>query len=81
MRILDRINPNTYFLHLYVKSNDKGHLTSKFNSKTVPVLPSLILPFHLSPSAMHPTGFPFCFFPDFLAIFILLSSNSNNRSI
>ena len=39
----------------------KGYLTSKFNSKTVPVLPSLnlslIFPFHLLPSPVHPTEF------------------------
>ena len=42
----------------------KGHLTSKLNSKTVPVLHSieisLIFPFHLSPSPVHLTGF--CFY-------------------
>ena len=61
----------------------KGHLTSKLNSKTVPVLlsldPSLIFPFHLLPSPVHPTGFSFCFFPGFLVIFIILSSNNNNN--
>ena len=35
----------------------KGHLISKLNSKTVPVLPSLdsslIFPFHVSPSPVH----------------------------
>ena len=45
----------------------KGHLTSKLNSKTVPVLPSLkysrIFPFHLLPSPVHPTRFSSCFFP------------------
>jgi len=57
-------------------------LTSKLNSKTIPVLPSLdpslIFPFHLLPSPVHPTGFSFCFFPAFVAIFILLSSNNSN---
>ena len=52
----------------------KDHLTSKLNSKTVPVLPSLdpslIFPFLLIPSPVHPTGFSFCFFPGFLAILI-----------
>ena len=56
----------------------KGHLTSKLNYNTVPVLPSLIYPFHLSPSPVHPTGSFFCFFPGFLAIFISLSWNNNN---
>ena len=55
--------------------------TSKLNSKTVLVLPSLypspIFPFHLSPSPVHPTEFSFCFFPAFLAIFILSSNNNN----
>ena len=50
-------------------------ITSKLNCMTVPVLPSLIYPFHLLPSSVvHPIGFSFCFFPDFLAIFIFLSS-------
>ena len=57
------------------------HLTSKLNSKTVE-LPSLdpsslIFPFHLLPSPVHPTGFSFCIFPGFLAIFILMSSSNN----
>ena len=39
--------------------------------------PSLIFPFHILPSPVHPTGFSFCFFPGFLAIFILLSSNNS----
>ena len=46
------------------------HLTSKLNSKIVPVLPSLDLsptfPFHILLSQVHPTGFFFCFFPGFL---------------
>ena len=29
---------------------------------------------------MHPTGFSYCFFPGFLAIFTLLSSNNNNNN-
>ena len=48
----------------------KYHCTSK----TVPVLLSLIFPFHLIPSPIHSTGVYFCFFPSFLAIFISLSS-------
>ena len=50
-------------------------------SKTVPVLPSLdpslIFPFYLIPSPVDLTGFSFCFFPGFLAIYILLSANNN----
>ena len=61
----------------------KCNLTFKVNSKMVPVLPSLvpsvIFPFHLLLSPVHPTGFSFCFFPGFLAIFSLLSSNNNNQ--
>merc|ERR1719154_450452 len=62
----------------------KGHLISKLNSNTVSVLPSLdpslIFPFLLLTSpAAHPTGFSFCFFPGFLAIFTLLSSSNNNN--
>ena len=41
----------------------KGHLTSKLKYRTVPVLPSLVFLFHLSPSPVHPTEFSFCFFP------------------
>ena len=59
-------------------------LTSKLNSKTIPVLPSLdsspIFAFHILPSPVHPTGFFFCLFPDFLAIFTLLSPNNNNNN-
>ena len=40
-----------------------GHLTSKLNSKTIPVLPfldpSLMFHFNLLPSPVHPTGFSF----------------------
>ena len=36
----------------------------------------LLFPFHLLPSPVHPTGFSFCFFLCFLAIFTLLSSNN-----
>ena len=50
------------------------------NYKKVPVLfsheISIIFPYHLLPSAVHPTGFCFYFFPGFLAISILLSSNN-----
>ena len=65
------------FLCKNVTTYLKGPFTSKFDSKTVPVLPSLIFPFHLLPSPVHPTGFSFRFFHGFLAIFILLSSNRN----
>ena len=37
----------------------KGDLNSKLNSKTVPVLPSFLLPFHLLPSPVHLVGFSF----------------------
>ena len=57
-------------------------VTSSPNSKTVIVLPSLyptlIFPFHILPYPVQPTGFSFGYFPGFLAIFILLSSNNNN---
>ena len=66
-----------------MSQHHKCHLTSKLNFKTVPVLPSLdpslTFPYHLLSSSMHPTGFFFCFFPGFFAIFILLPSNNNNR--
>ena len=55
--------------------------TSKLNSKTVSVLPSvdpsLIFPFQLLPYPAHPTGFSFYIFSGFLVIFILLSSNKH----
>ena len=40
---------------------------------------SLIFVFLLLPSPVHLTWFSFNIFPNFLAIFILLSSNSNNN--
>ena len=53
------------------------------NSKMVPVLPSLnpslIFIFPLLPSPLYPTGFSFYIFPEFLVIFILLSSDNNNK--
>ena len=51
--------------------------SSNSTSRRFPFLPSLIFPLHLLPSPVHLTGFSFCFYPGFLAIFILLSSNSN----
>ena len=65
-------------LHVHkVETKIYENLTSKVNSKTVPISsfldPSLMFPFHLLPSLVHLTGFYFCFFPGFLAIFILLS--------
>ena len=46
-------------------------ITFELNAKTVPVLPSLdpslMFPFHLLPSPVHPTGFSFCFFPGMIA--------------
>ena len=50
---------------VWICQNRKGHITYKLNSMTGPVLPSLIFPFHLFPSPMHPTRFHFCFFPSF----------------
>ena len=70
------------FLPLYCESQPhKGYyLTFKLNSMTVAVFPSLIFPFHFPPSPVYPTVFSICFFPGFIAIFILLSSNSNNNN-
>ena len=56
-------------------------LTSKLNSKTVTVLPSLIFPFHLLPSLVHSTRFSLYIFPGFLAIFILLKLKDGSRLI
>ena len=58
----------------------EGHLTSKLKYKRFPsylLCTFLLFSFHLLPSPMHPIRFSFCFFPGFLAIFMLLSSNSN----
>ena len=61
------------------ESQPHKDLTSKLNYEKVPVLPShdpsSIFPFHLICYPVHLTIFSFCFFPDFLAIFILLSLN------
>ena len=62
-------------------SQGSPHLQTQFNdgSRFTLSWPYLIFPFHVLPSAVHPTGFTFCFFPDFLAIFIMLSSNKINN--
>ena len=39
----------------------------------------LLFPFHLLPSPVHLTGCSFCFFPGFLAIFILLLSQQQQQ--
>ena len=60
-----------------------GHLTSNLIYRRFPsylLCTLLLLPFHLLPSLVHPTGFSFCFFPGVLAIFTLLSSNNNNNN-
>jgi len=52
----------------------KARLTSKLNYRRFPsylLCTFLLFPFHLLPSPVHPTGFSFCFFSGFLAIFIL----------
>ena len=62
-------------------ASHKSHLASKLKSKTVPVLPSLNsshIYLHLLHYPVHPTGFSFDIFLDFLVILILLSSNNNN---
>ena len=79
IKIYHLLEHSTWDDVIRVLSSDKGHLTSKQNSMTVPVLLSLIFPFILSPSPGHPTGFSFCIFSGFLAIFILLSSDNNNN--
>ena len=65
----------------YINLNcESPHLQTQL--KMIPVLrafdPSLILPFQLSSSSVHLTGFSFYKFFGFLAIFIMLSPNKNN---
>ena len=60
----------------------KGYVSSKIKYRRFPsylLYTLLLFPFHLLPSPVHPTGFSFCFFPGFLAIFILLSWNNSNN--
>ena len=56
----------------------KGHLTFKLKYRWIPsylLCTLLLFPLHLLPSPVHPTRFSFCFFfPGFLVIFSLLSS-------
>ena len=61
-----------FMVYLYVEL-----ITSKLDSKTVPVLPSLMFHFDLLlPSMVHHIGFSLHFFPGFHTIFISLSSNN-----
>ena len=61
------------------------YLTYKLKYRRLPfyLCTLLLFPFHLLPYPVHPTEFSFCFFPGFLVIFTLLSSNNsiNNNSI
>ena len=58
-------------------SKGSPHLQTQI--QVVPILSYLYNSLNsFSPSPVHLTGFPFCFFPDFLAIFTLSSSNNNN---
>ena len=64
------------------KPTSQGSLHLQTQIHTVPALPSLypsLTSIYLLPSSVHPTRFPFCFFPDFLVIFTLLSSNNNQK--
>ena len=99
MSFKDKSNAKTYVEIFYCVSdinqklsqlkiwNQTGNCAQSciFNSRTVPVLPSLhlshIFPFHLLPSPVHPTRFFFYIVPGFLAIFILLISNNNNNAL
>ena len=78
-RIIGQLS-NTFFSFFY--THFLRFLTSKLNSKTVPVLPSLdpslIFPFVLIPFPVYLTGFSFYIFPGYFAIFIL-SLNINLR--
>ena len=58
----------------------KAHLTSKLKYRRSPsylLCTLLLFPFNFLPSPVYPTGFYFCFFPGFLTIFALMSSNNN----
>ena len=66
----------------FAKQPHKGHLTSKVKYRrflSYLLCPLLLLPFHLLPSLVHPTGFSFCFIPVALVIFSFFSSNNNNQ--
>ena len=76
-----------YFISLPVLSSLYPFLLISFSSFfpgapyriSHPYLPWLPCHFYLVViEQQHPTGFSFCFFPGFLAIFTRLSSNNNN---
>ena len=56
-----------------------GHLTSTLKYRQFPSYLLYLISFYLLLSPVYLTVFSFCFFPGFLTIFILLSSNSNNN--
>ena len=84
--MLYKVRTELEFQYIWSQSQPhKAHLTSKLNSKLVPVLPSLDPRSYISflsftfPGALYRIFL--CFFLSFLAIFILLSSNNNNYSL
>ena len=76
--IFDRQQSELFFQLLLFTENlmrANSKLTSTPNST---LLTFSYISFSYFTSPVHPTGFSFCFFPGFLAIFILLSSSNNN---
>ena len=66
-----------WLLPSHLNQPHKGHLTSEFiHRRFTSYLPCtlLLFPFHLLTSPVHPTGVSLGFFPGFLVIFSLLSS-------
>ena len=77
LHLINRVG-HTIVLYFYTSPPNSTPMTVH----VLPSLdPSLIFPFHVLPSQVHPTGFSFCFSPGFFAIFILLSSNNNNMTL
>ena len=71
--------PNDQVFFIFFVSIHLQSYTHRYLS-LVPFKVTFLL-FHFSTSQVHPIGFPFCFFPGFLAIFTLLSSKNNFLSM
>ena len=74
-----------FFFPLCESQPHKGHLTSKLKNRlklrSYLLCNLLLVPFHLLPSPVYPTGLSSCFIPGFLAIFTLLLLNNNNNNV